>query len=175
MNRPRRGKSSNRNSQNPSQPKGQSGQRSPGQGQRANQQGDEQKRPDSSQRGGRRGRGRYGKSRNRQDKNRSESNQTKDLRLTKDPEPIDEEPPKVWIPKSYGVLLFDTLAEAQGSLEVISEKAKSVDQLNVVVRAEDNAQAASLKKVDNVKYFCGNAWTIIHERRIADGWYEEKR
>jgi hypothetical protein len=35
--------------------------------------------------------------------------------------------------------------------------------------------AASEELSPKVKVFAGNAWTIIHERRKADGWYDEPR
>ena len=55
----------------------------------------------------------------------------------------------------------------------IEENAKSVDQLNIVIRQEADMNIPDLLK--HGKVFAGEAWALIHDRRVEDGWYEEPR
>ena len=73
----------------------------------------------------------------------------------------------------YGVLFFDTLQKAKDSIMEIEENAKSVDQLNIVIRAESDMEIEELTK--HGKVFAGEAWALIHDRRVEDGWYDEPR
>jgi hypothetical protein len=50
-----------------------------------------------------------------------------------------------------------------------------VEQLNVVIRAEANMDDPVLLMIPKVKVFAGTAWALIHDRRIADGWYDVPR
>lgn len=77
--------------------------------------------------------------------------------------------------KRYGVAVFDTFMQAKSDLDALAAKAAEVDQLNVVIRAEGNMDDPDLTKIANVKVFAGTAWALIHDRRIADGWYESPR
>lgn len=79
------------------------------------------------------------------------------------------------IPKRYGVVFFETLAHAYQDQDNIKEKAALVDQLNVVIRAEASMDDPVLGIIPNVKVFAGAAWALIHDRRIADGWYDAPR
>ena len=73
----------------------------------------------------------------------------------------------------YGILFFDTLQKAKDSIMEIEEHAKSVDQLNIVIRAESNMDIEELTK--HGKVFAGEAWALVHDRRVEDGWYDEPR
>lgn len=78
--------------------------------------------------------------------------------------------------RRYDMVLYDTFAAAKADHSVIAQKAQACDQLNVVIRAEGNMDDAELLGLSpKVKIFAGNAWTIIHERRKTDGWYDEPR
>ena len=77
------------------------------------------------------------------------------------------------IPKKYGIVFFDTLNHAKADLEAISVKAKEVDQLNIVIKAEGAQVDEELKKLG--KMFVGEAWHLIHTRRVEEGWYNEPR
>jgi len=72
--------------------------------------------------------------------------------------------------KRYHVIFFDTLVQAKSDLENLRKMASECDQLNIVVRAEASMDDQDLTSVG--KLFCGAAWSLIHERRKADGWYE---
>ena len=72
------------------------------------------------------------------------------------------------------MLFFDNLASAKSDRENILKQAQGVDQVNVVIRAEAPMDDPELM-LPNVKVFAGAAWTLIHERRKTDGWYEEPR
>jgi len=62
---------------------------------------------------------------------------------------------------------------AKADLEQLAIKAKEFDQLNIVVKAEGDMDDPDLTKIGKV--FAGAAWTLIHERRVQDGWYNEPR
>ena len=79
----------------------------------------------------------------------------------------------VHVPKTYGVVFFKTLEEAKGELDSLLDRAKEVDQLNIVIRAEANMDDPDLLQYGKV--FAGEAWALIHDRRVADGWYDEPR
>lgn len=74
--------------------------------------------------------------------------------------------------KTYGVLFLDSLAAAKADLAKLRETAAQYDQLNIVIKAEgpiDDPEVAEIGKI-----FAGAAWTLIHERRRQDGWYDAK-
>ncbi len=72
-------------------------------------------------------------------------------------------------PRKYGVVFYETLAEARLNLTGITQLAKSFDQLNIVIKAEGSMDEADLNAAG--KLFCGAAWYLIHERRKMDGFY----
>ena len=91
----------------------------------------------------------------------------------KDREP--PEPPFVHVPQRYALALYETFAAARADKEALAEKAATVDQLNIVIRAEGSMDDPELLALGNVKVFAGVAWALIHERRRQDGWYDEPR
>jgi hypothetical protein len=82
-------------------------------------------------------------------------------------------PPPRTPPKKikYGVVFYTSFDEAKKSIEEIAAQAKTVDQLNIVVQAEGNMDDPVL--IEHGKVFAGAAWTLIHKRRVDDGWYNE--
>lgn len=72
--------------------------------------------------------------------------------------------------KQYRVIFFDTVAQAKADLVNLRDLAGQCDQLNIVVRAEGTMDDHDLNTVGRL--FCGAAWTLIHERRKAEGWYD---
>ena len=79
------------------------------------------------------------------------------------------------IRRRYGMVLYDHFAQAKSDLARLQELEKQYDQLNIVIRAEGNMDDPDLTAIGRVKVFAGAAWTLIHERRKQDGWYEEPR
>lgn len=74
--------------------------------------------------------------------------------------------------KRYGVVFYETHAQAREDAENLEIKAKEVDQLNIVVRAEGTMEDPELLKYG--KLFAGEAWHLIHRRRVDDDkWYNE--
>jgi hypothetical protein len=73
--------------------------------------------------------------------------------------------------RTYNVIFFDTINQAKSDMSHLKSLASQCDQLNIIVRAEASMEDAELTAVG--KLFCGAAWALIHERRIADGWYNE--
>lgn len=80
---------------------------------------------------------------------------------------------KIILPKTFDIDFYSTLSEAERNLESISAKAKLVDQFNMVIEAEDPVDLNS-PLIEHGVVYCGNAWTIIHRRRVEDGWYSER-
>lgn len=76
-------------------------------------------------------------------------------------------------PKRYGVVFYKRAEEAKADSENLLAKAKEVDQLNIVIRADTNMDDPELTCYGKV--FAGEAWTTIHEKRVEDGWYDEPR
>lgn len=86
-------------------------------------------------------------------------------------EPREVQPAPPHKPRRYGILFYDTLVQARQDKEAIATKAQEVDQLNIVIRAESDMDDPELTAFGKV--FAGAAWTLIHERRVQDGWYEK--
>ncbi len=86
------------------------------------------------------------------------------------PQPPREEAPKA-IPKRYGVVFYDTHQQAKEDSTNLLEKAREVDQLNIVIRAEGTMDDPELLQYG--KLYAGEAWATIHQRRVDDGWYNE--
>lgn len=74
-------------------------------------------------------------------------------------------------PRRYGVVFFDTLAAAKNDVQRLQELARGYDQLNIVIRAEASMDDPELAAVGKV--FAGAAWALIHDRRVAEGWYND--
>ncbi len=73
--------------------------------------------------------------------------------------------------RKYGIVFFDSLVAAKNDVSRLQDMARGYDQLNIVIRAEasmDDPELAAIGKV-----FAGAAWALIHDRRVADGWYNE--
>ena len=103
----------------------------------------------------------------------SEQNKSKPNRNRQRRRRRNNKPTKKRVLVKYGVLFFDTLSKAKESLMEIEEHSKSVDQLNIVIRAESDMDIPELTKFGKV--FAGEAWALIHDRRVEDGWYDEPR
>lgn len=74
--------------------------------------------------------------------------------------------------KTYGVVFYDTLQAVKADLANLRNIASQFDQLNIVIKAEGPIDDAEVEKTG--KIFAGAAWTLIHERRKIDGWYDTK-
>ena len=70
-------------------------------------------------------------------------------------------------------MVFETLAAAKADLDKIRSQLSECDQLNVVIKAESTMDDPEILGLGKVKIFAGAAWSLIHERRVADGWYQE--
>lgn len=77
------------------------------------------------------------------------------------------------VPERCEVVFYDTLAAAQKDLAVLKERAAGLGngQLNIVIRAEAEATDPDLTALGRL--YAGAAWTLIHERRQSDGWYQK--
>jgi hypothetical protein len=76
--------------------------------------------------------------------------------------------------RNYGIIFFDSFLDAKKQREAIQAASVKCDQLNVVIKAEGDMDDPDLLSIDQkVKVFAGAAWTLIHERRMNDGWYTD--
>jgi hypothetical protein len=73
--------------------------------------------------------------------------------------------------RNYAVLFYHNVDEAKRDLGTIEAKAQTVDQLNIVVQSENPADNPDISKFG--KLYAGAAWTLIHKRRVEDGWYDK--
>jgi hypothetical protein len=79
-------------------------------------------------------------------------------------------------PRVYKVLFFDTFAAAKSENDSIKKACEGCDQLNVVIAAEGNMDDVDILSIDQkVKIFAGEAWTLIHQRRVEENWYAEPK
>lgn len=76
------------------------------------------------------------------------------------------------LPTTYDVLFYKSIREAEAHQADIRAKAHLVDQMNVVLEAEDLIEDYSF--ADAAELYCGAAWTLIHRRRVEDGWYSDR-
>lgn len=90
----------------------------------------------------------------------------------KNKKPFHQRNKKQPLPTTYDVVFFATLSEAERSVDRLKEKKKPVDQLNIVIEAEGVIEKSVLLEFASLYY--GNAWTIIHKRRVEDGWYKDR-
>ncbi len=74
-------------------------------------------------------------------------------------------------PRRYGIIFFETLAAAKNDLARLQDVARGYDQLNIVIRSESPMDDVELSSIG--KLFAGAAWALIHDRRVAEGWYNE--
>ena len=91
--------------------------------------------------------------------------------LQQDAQPVEitrKAPP---VMRRYGVVFYDNHAQAREDAANLQEKAKEVDQLNIVIRAEGTMDDPELLKYGKV--FAGEAWHLIHRRRVEEKWYDE--
>lgn len=77
------------------------------------------------------------------------------------------------VKRRYGLAMYDNFAQAKADLDRLKELEQQFDQLNIVIRAEGNMDDPELNAIGRVKVFAGAAWSLIHDRRLQDGWYEE--
>lgn len=73
--------------------------------------------------------------------------------------------------RRYGVIFYDNHAQAREDAATLLEKSKEVDQLNIIIRAEGTMDDPELLKYG--KIFAGEAWHLIHRRRVDEKWYDE--
>lgn len=76
-------------------------------------------------------------------------------------------------PLFYKVIFYDSFKAAKQDSQKIKESCDGCDQLNVVIKAEGNMKDPEILDIDEkVKLFAGEAWTLIHQRRSEEGWYD---
>jgi hypothetical protein len=155
-----RGRGRGRSSSNPNEQSSTPAQSSDSNGQKTQQ---------SSHNSARGGGGGSNAAKNSRGKNRSQNRS----RRPQSPAGVDYAAPITLTPKTYGVIFFANFDQAKLQMDQIVAKKSEVDQLNIVIEAEGNMDDPDL--VIHGKVFAGAAWTLIHQRRTEDGWYDIKQ
>lgn len=96
--------------------------------------------------------------------NNNQKNNRKPEKTVRKPNKYDNAPTR-----SYGILFYDTFEKAESDLDNIKQTSEKFDQLNLIIKAEGERVHPELSQI--AKIFTGAAWTLIHERRVEDGWY----
>jgi hypothetical protein len=75
--------------------------------------------------------------------------------------------------RRYQVMFFDSFQEAKAAVDRIKTASAHCDQLNLVIKAEGSMDDPELLGIDpKVKVFAGEAWHLIHTRRLEEKWYD---
>lgn len=96
---------------------------------------------------------------------RRRPNQSAQARV--EPELVKKSPPVL---KHYGVVFYETHNLAKEDLENLAKLSPQFDQLNIVIKAEGSMDDPDLTAHGRV--YAGEAWHLIHKRRVDDKWYE---
>jgi hypothetical protein len=83
-------------------------------------------------------------------------------------EVVKKSPPTL---KRYGVIFYESHALAKDDRPRLAELKTEFDQLNIVIKAEGSMDDPELVAFGRV--YAGEAWHLIHRRRVDDGWYNE--
>lgn len=76
-------------------------------------------------------------------------------------------------PKTYQVVFYPTFVAAIKDADAIRAMCTKSDFVNVVVKAEGDMTNPEILGIDpKVRLFAGEAWDLIHHRRIEEKWYE---
>jgi hypothetical protein len=74
--------------------------------------------------------------------------------------------------KSYGVVFYENHILAKEDQETLKALSPQFDQLNIVIKAEGSMDDPELTIHGRV--YAGEAWHLIHKRRVDDNWYNDK-
>ncbi len=74
--------------------------------------------------------------------------------------------------KKYAVVFYENHAQAREDQQRLAELKQDCDQLNIVIKAEGSMDDPELTQHGRV--YAGDAWSLIHRRRVDDGWYNDK-
>ena len=74
--------------------------------------------------------------------------------------------------KKFGVIFFPDFIQAKTHSHELQAYCDQCDQLNLVVEQEGDMDDPSLLSINpKIKVYAGEAWTLIHKRRLEEGWY----
>lgn len=125
------------------------------------------RRPDERQRSRRRRRG-GGGSGGGNNPNKEQPNKERGGRPERAEPEAKKAPPVL---KRYGVVFFDNHSQAREDAVRLKDMKAQFDQLNIVIKAEGSMEDPELLAYGKV--FAGEAWHLIHRRRVDDGWYND--
>jgi hypothetical protein len=78
-------------------------------------------------------------------------------------------------PKTYQFKEFDNFKAAHADISSLSALAESCDQLNVIIKAEGNMEDEQILEASpKITIYAGEAWYLIHTRRLEEKWYDSQ-
>lgn len=87
-----------------------------------------------------------------------------------EPEFADYKPQK---PNVYKFLCYDTHLLARQAEEEIKTMCETCDKLNIILKAEGHMDDPVITGIsEKITIYAGEAWTLIHTRRLEENWYE---
>lgn len=77
--------------------------------------------------------------------------------------------------QSFYLLTYDSFQAAKADKETILKYCREpYDQVNIAIKAEGNMDDPELLGLDDkVKVYAGEAWFLIHQRRLEEDWYPD--
>lgn len=103
-----------------------------------------------------------GRSRRRRRPNQGGSQNKPEVEVTKKSAPV---------LKRYGVIFYESHVLAKEDVENLAKLKLDCDQLNIVVKTEGSMDDPEL--VAHGRVYAGEAWHLIHKRRVDDKWYDD--
>ena len=73
--------------------------------------------------------------------------------------------------RKYAVVFYENHGLAREDIAKLQELSADCDQLNIIIKAEGSMDDPELTAYGRV--YAGEAWSLIHRRRVDDGWYNE--
>ena len=76
--------------------------------------------------------------------------------------------------KIYKYVVYDTFENAKNDLNNLKDQCKDCDRLDVVIKQEGDMNDKDITAIDKkIVIYAGQAWYLIHTRRISQKWYED--
>ena len=83
--------------------------------------------------------------------------------------------PLAYSQQNYNYKVFTSFDQARSACNQLKKLCESCDKLNVVIKQEGDMNDPTILNVsDKITIFAGEAWYLIHQRRIEEGWYNNR-
>jgi hypothetical protein len=76
--------------------------------------------------------------------------------------------------KLIHIVFVSTFASAENIKEDLIKICNSCEQLSLVIKQEGNMENKTILALNSkIKIYAGQAWTLIHKRRLEEGWVKD--